>query len=60
MLILIHLDRQEPPAGMISLPPTVGESRSEGETQLVPFVGWLGMLRALSEVLSSGAPGNPS
>ena len=52
MIVLIHLDRREPPAGMISLPPTMGESRDVGETRLVPFVGWLGLLRALSEVLA--------
>jgi hypothetical protein len=58
MLILIHLDRREPPAGMISLPSPIGESRSEAEPRLVPFVGWLGMLRALSDVLAASEAGS--
>lgn len=58
MDVLIRLDREQPPAGTVvpladSGPPALG-----GPTAL-PFAGWLGLLRALTEVLeadeSSGA-----
>ena len=43
MVITIRLDAIDPPAGGVSL---------AGREELV-FVGWLGLLRALSELLAS-------
>jgi hypothetical protein len=57
MEIRISLDRVEPPAGSLRLvsgaePPRPVEGQ-EGEE--VPFTGWLGLLRALYQVV--GSPG---
>jgi hypothetical protein len=43
VVITIRLDAIDPPAGRVSL---------AGQEELV-FVGWLGLLRALSELLAS-------
>jgi hypothetical protein len=58
MEIRISLDRVEPPAGSLRLvssaePPPGPAGGQEGEE--VPFTGWLGLLRALYEVV--GPPG---
>ena len=46
MDVLIRLERTEPPAGTV-VPPC---DTSEGGEPL-PFVGWLGLLRVLAEVV---------
>lgn len=46
MDVLIRLEHTEPPAGMV-VPP---EDR-DGSVPALPFVGWLGLLRALAEVV---------
>jgi hypothetical protein len=51
VLIRIHLDRSEPPAGTIALPRDPGQLADEGA--VMEFTGWLGMLHALQEVLES-------
>jgi hypothetical protein len=47
MDVLIRLERTEPPAGTV-LPPRHANSAGADP---VPFVGWLGLLRALSEIV---------
>jgi hypothetical protein len=54
MEILIHLDRSEPPAGTIARPPSA--NRGSSNAGPVEFVGWLGMLRAMYEVLGYTPP----
>ena len=51
MEILIHLDRSEPPAGTLTLRQPAG-----GTLSPVEFVGWLGMLRAMYEVIGYMPP----
>jgi hypothetical protein len=58
MEIRISLDRVEPPSGSLRLvsgaePPPRQATGQEGEE--VPFTGWLGLLRALYQVV--GSPG---
>jgi hypothetical protein len=58
MEIRISLDRVEPPAGSLRLlsgagPPPGPAGGQAGEE--VPFAGWLGLLRALYQVV--GSPG---
>ena len=57
MEIRISLDRVEPPAGHLRLVCSAGPPRPGGgqEGEEVPFTGWLGLLRALYEVV--GPPG---
>ena len=50
MEIRISLDRVEPPAGRLGLM-TDPRQASDAGGQEVPFTGWLGLLRALEEVL---------
>lgn len=54
MEILIHLDRSEPPAGTIARPPSADQEPSNRGP--IEFVGWLGMLRAMYEVLGYTPP----
>jgi len=49
--VLIRLDREEPPAGTV-VPLRRRESPEAGAATVLPFVGWLGMLRALAEVVN--------
>jgi hypothetical protein len=56
MQIHITLTQVRPPAGTLRVPAAPGpdgDERSEGE---IGFTGWLGMLRALSELI--GPPGD--
>lgn len=46
MDVLIRLERTEPPAGMV-VPP----EEANGSAQPLPFVGWLGLLRVLAEIV---------
>lgn len=48
MNVLIRLDRGEPPVGTV-LPLEAGS-----EIVAVPFVGWLGLLRALADLIGQG------
>lgn len=49
MDLLIRLEREEPPAGTVL---RLREERPAVETgETLSFVGWLGLLRALSEVV---------
>jgi len=47
MDVLIRLERTEPPAGTV-LPP---RATTAADPDALPFVGWLGLLRALSEIV---------
>lgn len=47
MRIMIVLSRREPPAGRVSVEDPVPTRTDAG----VPFTGWLGLLKVLSEVL---------
>ena len=48
VVIRIQLETEEPPTGTVSL---------EGqEVSRIPFVGWLGLLRVLSQLFSSAGP----
>lgn len=54
MDVLIRLDRLEPPGGTVELRPH-GSLADAGAA--LPFVGWLGLLRVLAEVVrSAGEP----
>jgi hypothetical protein len=57
MEIRISLDRVEPPAGHLRLVCSAGPPRPAGarRARRSPFTGWLGLLRALYEVV--GPPG---
>lgn len=49
-VLLIRLEREQPPTGMVVR--LREEDRPASETgETLPFVGWLGLLRALSEVV---------
>ena len=50
--IRLVLDRLDPPEGRLQV--TSGAGRAPDEMGEVPFVGWLGLLRALSLVIGSG------
>jgi hypothetical protein len=50
--ILVILDSVDPPAGRLRV--TSGAGNAHGEQPDVSFVGWLGLLRALSVVTGSG------
>ena len=47
MDVLIRLERTEPPAGTV-LPPRYTHA---ADPDALPFVGWLGLLRVLSEIM---------
>ncbi len=52
MQIQITLDAVEPPAGAVRLV-SASVATSDAETgEDTPFVGWLGMLRALSDLIA--------
>ena len=54
MEILITLDAKEPPAGSVRLGPDNGVASRAGTETMVEFAGWLGLLRALYDVLGTG------
>jgi hypothetical protein len=54
MKIVIQFDRREPPSGTIAPPSAPGEDPSA--TAPVKFVGWLGLMRAMYEVLGFTPP----
>ena len=58
MEIRISLERAEPPPGRLWREPGPGPTPPAVERGEVPFTGWLGLLRALSEVLGQ-AGGDP-
>jgi hypothetical protein len=51
MEIRITLDRVEPPAGRLRLVPSPGPTPRPADGEEIPFTGWLGLLRALSQVV---------
>jgi hypothetical protein len=51
MEIRISLDRVEPPAGGLRLVPGPEPAPGPAEGEEIPFTGWLGLLRALSQVV---------
>lgn len=53
MDVLIQLERKEPPAGMV-LRLREDERPASDPGEALAFMGWLGLLRALSEVLREG------
>jgi hypothetical protein len=53
--VLIRLDRLEPPGGTVELR---RHGSFAGAGTPLPFVGWLGLLRVLAEVV--GAAGEPA
>ena len=55
MEIRISLDRVEPPAGRLWQVPSPGPTPGLVEGEAVAFTGWLGLLRALYQVV--GQPG---
>jgi hypothetical protein len=57
MEVRISLDQSQPPVGRLTVTSPAG-----GHLRTVPFAGWLGLLRALSDAVdSSGAfPPAPS
>jgi hypothetical protein len=53
MEILISLESMEPPAGSVRLVPGHDLSCRDEQPKVVGFAGWLGLLRALYEVIGS-------
>ena len=57
MQVHIWLDEQDPPAGRLAFFDAAGGSPMETSDQqtarVTPFVGWLGLMRALSEAVAS-------
>ena len=51
MEIRISLDRVEPPAGRLRQVPSPGPPPRPVDGEEIPFTGWLGLLRALYQVL---------
>jgi hypothetical protein len=56
MEIRISLDRTEPPAGRLRLVPGPQPAPGPAKGEEIPFTGWLGLLRALSEVIGPVGP----
>jgi hypothetical protein len=54
MQVIIEVAESDPPVGTVMLWPPSPDGTRPSE----PFVGWLGLLRALSELLRP--PGSPS
>lgn len=52
--VLIRLDCEQPPKGTV-VPLPDGEPPEGSLARALPFVGWLGLLRALAEVLNTTA-----
>ena len=59
MEIVIRLDTVEPPAGSVRLLAGPDSSDRGAQTAGIGFVGWLGLLRALYEVIGSRGEGSP-
>jgi len=57
MQIFIHLTQVEPPAGTLWLHSDPGPNGGIPRGERIDFTGWLGMTRALSELI--GPPGDP-
>jgi hypothetical protein len=56
--VLIRLERQQPPVGtvvaLLERESQLGDDAAAGWAAPVPFVGWLGLLRALAEAMGAG------
>jgi hypothetical protein len=55
--IRIVLDRAEPPAGRLQVVRPPGQAPGPGVGQDIGFSGWLGLLRALYEVIAEPGEG---
>lgn len=53
MDIRMTLDQVEPPAGTVRRVADPGDLVRAGEGEEIAFTGWLGMLRALSELIEA-------
>lgn len=58
MDVLIRLERDDPPAGTV-VPVWHARPDEDDPMDARPFVGWLGLLRALAEMLSHGHEPTP-
>lgn len=58
--ILISLDTIAPPAGRLRVTSRPGSAPGRGEDEEFRFTGWLGLLRALYEVMGAPADGSPA
>lgn len=56
MEVRISLDQSEPPVGRLTV---TGPPGVPGTPSSVPFTGWLGLLRALSDALGSSGDAPP-
>jgi hypothetical protein len=57
MEVRISLDQSEPPMGTLTV---TGGPQEPGRTESsVPFTGWLGLLRALSDAIGSSSDAGP-
>lgn len=59
MQIQIRLDAVEPPAGAARNVPATDAASVVGSGVEIPFVGWLGLLRALSDLIASASSHPP-
>ena len=57
--ILMSLDAIDPPVGRLRVVPGPGPAPGQGDWEL-RFTGWLGLLRALYEVMGSPAGDSPA
>jgi hypothetical protein len=55
----IVLDHVEPPGGRLRVVPGSGQADRLTPAGEIPFTGWLGLLKALYEVMGAGEPGAP-
>jgi hypothetical protein len=53
MEIRIHLDQSDPPAGRLRLVAESGAGPAAREGEGIGFQGWLGLLRALDQIIGS-------
>jgi hypothetical protein len=54
MELRISLDQSQPPVGRLTVTSAPGRPQSS-----IPFTGWLGLLRALSDTIDSSAEPSP-
>jgi hypothetical protein len=57
MEVRITLDQSEPPIGRLTV--TSGAQEPGQAEPSVPFTGWLGLLRALSDAIGSSSDAGP-
>lgn len=59
MQIRVALDELEPPAGTVQLVSDTPALREAQDGAEIAFAGWLGLLRALSELITAPSSGRP-